>query len=252
MRQRRMPQLVQSPPPRNVARTPPRQFGTTTGPDPSARTRHGPLGRCGSASGLGTEARRHARPNSDPRGGRWTPPTPPCRHCAPLGTDPGPPPGPVQVPHIQSQHLRRSGGGLIQHPPQGFLPKRHVAATPQVLKIPIQDRPGVIGPPAAWTHPHQQIAGQGPALTTPRSERLHRHPPGVPRRRSPVGPQFLEHSRYPVGVEVGDRTITTHRLDERTEGLTVSTTSPSSQITTSEERLHRPPNRRHMTHRMNQ
>ena len=64
-------------------------------------------------------------------------------------------------------------------------------------------------------------------------------PPGVPRRRRPVGPQFLEHSRYPVGTKGGDRTAGAQGFDERTESLAVSTTSASSQVTAGEERLHR-------------
>ena len=75
-------------------------------------------------------------------------------------------------------------------------------------------------------------------------------PPGVPRRRRTVGPQFLEDGRYLVGTKGGDRPVGTHSFDEGAEGLTVSTTSPRSQITAGKERLHRPPNRRHMTHRM--
>ena len=135
MRQRRMPQLMQSPPTRILPELRRRQSGTTTGPDQQTRTH--PPGRGGAGLPPGQEQRPGVTPGQvttqEASGGRR-----PHNHvrAAPLGTDPGPPPGPVQVPHIQSQDLRRSGGGLVQHPPQQLLPKRHPPAAPQALEIP--------------------------------------------------------------------------------------------------------------------
>jgi hypothetical protein len=45
---------------------------------------------------------------------------------AALGADRGAAGVQVEVFDVQRQHLARTGGGLVEHPPQGLLPQRHV------------------------------------------------------------------------------------------------------------------------------
>ena len=56
--------------------------------------------------------------------------------AATLRADTGPPSRPVQVPHIEGQHFRRSSGCFVQHPPQRLLPQRHRPPAHRSLRSP--------------------------------------------------------------------------------------------------------------------
>ena len=59
-----------------------------------------------------------------------------------------------------------------------------------------------------------------------------------------------EHGRYQLRVEVGNRTVTIHRLDEGVEGFAVGAAGLRRQVTMGEEGLHRPGHRRDVAERM--
>ena len=62
---------------------------------------------------------------------------------AALGADRGAAGVQVEVVDVQRQHLAGAGGGLVEHPPQGLLPQRHVTTGQR----PVDRR---VGAPRGW------------------------------------------------------------------------------------------------------
>jgi hypothetical protein len=52
----------------------------------------------------------------------------------------------VEVLDVQRQDFGGTGGGLVEHPPQGLLLERDVAAGQQPVDGGLDDRAGLVGP----------------------------------------------------------------------------------------------------------
>ena len=129
----------------------------------------------------------------------------------------------------------------------GFFPQRDGAPAPQILEAPERDRPRVVhlsaaprpavpwsgttGPDTKWRRPAPRPAGcsTSPALNHPTARRR-RPPTGAGRDRSPAG-------RRP-------------ELRRGGEGFAVGAAGLRREVTTGEEGLHRPSQRRDMAHRI--
>jgi hypothetical protein len=92
--------------------------------------------------------------------------------------------GEVQVRHVQGEDLVRPGRGLIQHPPQGFVPQRHVVTGQQPLEVSTGKSPAAVLCPPSPGQRLREVAG-GPALVAAvTAERAQCIPVAVPCRRS--------------------------------------------------------------------
>jgi hypothetical protein len=99
---------------------------------------------------------------------------------AALGTDRGTAGVQVEVFDVQRQHLAGAGGGLVEHPPQGLFPQRHVTAGQQpVNRWPGHDTGGVDVLTAPFGAGRQDRCGQ-PAGGVPRQPGGHGAAVAVP------------------------------------------------------------------------
>ena len=177
MRQRRVTQLVESPPTRMAAEL--RRGCAVRQPGLARRRVQVTAGRGGAGPPPGEEQRPPGAGGggNGPRGERWGQPTGPCRRCRPWNGFRARRRARSKSPtsRASTSEVRAAVSYSIRH--SSFSRNRTPRRRHKLLKILIRDRPGVIRPPPTWTHPRQQIAGQRPPLPTPRSERLDRDPP---------------------------------------------------------------------------
>ena len=111
----------------------------------------------------------------------------------------------VEVFDVQRQDLAGAGGGLVEHPPQGLLPQRHVAAG----EYSVDRRPGhcadgveVLAAPFGAGREHRGGRPAGGASGQPGG---HGAAVAVPGRRGALPLQLVQHAGQVLAADLGQR-----------------------------------------------